>query len=283
MSAASSIFYAPDYLRIQAHKELAEYSQGAMQIVFALQGDMAVSLPQGLFGSVEKQKRTVNFHGFENFWNEVVVPDLHARGVRRAEIIHPPDIYSGFVPTQWLEEVGFSQLYADINHHISLKDFELHEMEARKLKQLESGVFRVEKLPLSELEQVHRFISNCREEKGLKINTPLERLNELTQAFPNHYDLFMAYLEDEPASAVITLQAAPGVVYYFLPGTPEAMKSKSPMVGLIAHLVEHYAPTHEFLDLGVSSIEGKPQAGLVTFKERMGGRSSVKPRFFAKV
>lgn len=282
MSKLPSIFYHSEYLAIQGHKKLKVFETDDFKVAFALVKDLAVSLPQGLFGSIEKKKRAVNFPAFEAFWKEVHGA-LKEEKINRAEIIHPPEIYAGYVPFAWLGEVGFSRMYADINHHIALKDFQLHKMEEKKLKQLARLKFTTEKLPATELKATYDFLNDCREEKGLKLNVTYDRLVALFEAYPDRYDIFMCYLDGAPASAVVTIKVAPDVVYYFLPGTLESAKQHSPMVGLLAEIVKHFSKTHTYLDLGVSSIEGKPQAGLITFKERMGGIAATKPRYFAKV
>jgi hypothetical protein len=126
-------------------------------------------------------------------------------------------------------------------------------------------------------------LESCREEKGLKLNVPFDRLEALFKAFPDRYDIFMGYLDKKAACSVITLQVAPKIVYYFLPGTIKEAKSQSPMVGLLDYMVKHYSKTHQYIDLGVSSIEGEPQTSLIEFKERMGGMPGMKRRFFIRV
>ncbi len=282
MSKSPSIFYHPEYLNIQAHKNLRVFENDDFKVVFSLSKQLAVSLPQGLFGSIEKKKRTINFPVFESFWNEVREA-LSTEKITRIEITHPPIIYSGFVPFAWLGEVGFSRMYADINHYIPLKDFHLHKMEEKKLKQLAKLKFTTEKVPASELATVYEFLNECRKEKGLTLNVSLDRLQSLVQAFPDRYHFFVGYVDGSIVTAVVTINVAPDVVYYFLPGTLESAKQHSPMVGLLAEIVRHFGKTHTYLDLGVSSQEGKPQEGLITFKERMGGLKTEKPRYFVKV
>ena len=282
MSKESSIFYDPEYLNIQQHKNLSVFETENFHLVFALTKELAVSLPQGLFGSIVKKRRAVNFHAFESFWRGVH-DELAKEGITRAEIIHPPDIYQGFVQSQWLMEVGFSPMYEDIVHHIRFRDFQLHKMEQKKLSKLEELDFTVEHLEIDRLQETYDLLEACREEKGLKLNVNFDRLDGLFQAFPDRYDIFMGYLNKKPACAVICLKVAPKIVYYFLPGTLEAAKSHSPMVGLLDYIVKHYSETHEYLDLGVSSVEGLPQKSLIAFKERMGGMPGMKRRFFIKV
>jgi hypothetical protein len=282
MSKERSIFYHPTYLKIQEHENLKVFETEDFHVVFSIAKDLAVSLPQGLFGAVVKKQRAIDFQAFEVFWKEVR-DELAKAGVTRAELIQPPDIYQGFVQTQWLMEVGFSPMYEDITHHIRFRDFELHKMEQKKLDKLSELKFSVRQLDVDGLHEAYDLLEACREEKGLKLNVTLERLEALFHAFPDSYEIFIGYLNQKPSCAVITLKVAPKIVYYFLPGTLKAARAKSPMVGLLDHIVQHYATTHQYLDLGISSIEGLPQNGLIAFKERMGGMPGMKRRFFIRV
>ena len=282
MSKEPSIFYHPDYLKIQDHKNLKVFENENFHVIFSLINELAVSLPQGLFGGVVKKQRAIDFHSFEEFWKNVH-DELAKEGVTRAELIQPPDIYQGFVQSQWLMEVGFSPMYEDITHHIKLREFTLHKMEEKKLDKLKTSNFSAKQLDKKELKKTYDFLESCREEKGLKLNVPFERLEALFKSFPDRYDIFMGYLNKKAACAVITLKVAPKIVYYFLPGTIKEAKSESPMVGLLDFMVEHYSSTHQYIDLGVSSIEGEPQVSLIAFKERMGGIPGMKRRFFIKV
>lgn len=282
MSKDLAIFYHSSYLDIQEHKSLKTFENDEFHVVFSIINDLAISLPQGLFGGVVKKHRAVHFDVFESFWRDVR-KDLAKEGVTRAEIIQPPDIYKGYVQTQWLMEVGYSPMYEDITHHIQLRNFELHKMEQKKLAKLSELKFSVKQFDVDGLQETYDLLEACREEKGLKLNVTFERLEALFHAFPDQYEIFMGYLNKKPSCAVVTLRLAPKIVYYFLPGTLKAARAQSPMVGLLDHIVKHYSATHQYLDLGVSSIEGEPQKGLIAFKERMGGMPGMKRRFYIKI
>ena len=135
MTSEASIFYDSKYLEIQNHPELLIRETDEFKIIFSIVGDRAVSLPQGLFGSFVKKNRSADFGSFQKFWEDTT-EDLKSKGVSRVEVVHPPDIYQGFVGTEWLSEIGFSIQYEDINHHIIPKNFSLHDMEKRKLDKL---------------------------------------------------------------------------------------------------------------------------------------------------
>ncbi len=282
MSKQENIFYDPAYLEVQAHNELRTFENENFKIIFSIKSKTAYSLPLGLFGSFHKKRRVTSFAEFEVFWNEVKA-GLEQEGIQRIELVHPSFIYKEFVSPEWLREIGFSVMYEDINHHIPLDKFALHKMEERKLQALNDNGFRAEHLGNENLELVYSFLDECRKEKGLKINTPLQKLQSLVDHFSGSYDLFGGYLGDELACAAITLKTSKEVAYYFLPGTMEKHKKASPMVGLLVSIVRYYHKSAKYLDLGISSVEGEPQQGLITFKERMGGVQTPKRRYFIKI
>lgn len=266
---------------VQHHDQLVHCKSDDFQIYFTVNDSTATSLPMGLFGSVEKLNRKSGLEDFEKFWKEVI-KELKNHEVSRVEIVHPPEIYKGFIPEAWLSEVGFSALHADINHHILLQDFSLHNMEEKKLAKLKDR-FSFEHCRKDKFGEIYDFIAECRQEKGIVINITKFKLGRLLMSFPDQYDLFCGYIDGEMASAVITLKTAKDVAYYFLPATPKKFKKDSPMVGLMMEIARHFKKEVKFLDLGISSIQGEPQQGLINFKERMGGVRADKKRWFMRV
>jgi lipid II:glycine glycyltransferase (peptidoglycan interpeptide bridge formation enzyme) len=66
-------------------------------------------------------------------------------------------------------------------------------------------------------------------------------------------------------------------LYYFLPATGVDFLSESPMVFLIVAMANWCKERNiQFLDLGISSVEGHLQQGLYDFKKRMGAKDSEK-------
>ncbi|MEM9897232.1 MAG: GNAT family N-acetyltransferase, partial [Bacteroidota bacterium] len=85
---------------------------------------------------------------------------------------------------------------------------------------------------------------------------------------------------DKISAACISVRVTSKIAYYFLPGTSPLFRSHSPMVLLIAGMVAYYKEQNlQFLDLGVSSIQGKPQETLRLFKQRMGAQECLKSTF----
>lgn len=282
MTQPASIFYDPKYLKIQNHEKVLVHDTDNFKVVFNLENQRAASLPNGLFGSFEKKNRSADFHSFEKFW-DITKNGLKKKKISRVEIVHPPSIYAGYVAPEWMEEIGFSIQYEDINHHIPLGDFQLHDMERRKLEKLGKTNFEFTKESHKAFDRVYDFLNVCRMEKGLELNIRKFKLARLFKTFPQHYDIFCGRIDGELACAAITLKTADGIVYYFLPATLERFKKQSPMVGLLDGIVKYFREEGQYLDLGISSMAGSPQEGLIVFKERMGGISSSKKRLYCVI
>ena len=74
------------------------------------------------------------------------------------------------------------------------------------------------------------------------------------------------------------------VLYNFLPAHDENYKSLSPVVFLVQGIYNYaFAESLKFIDLGISSLQGKPQAGLIIFKERLGGQPASKLSFIKEI
>ena len=268
-NVSKNLFYDPDYIKIQGHEELRIFDNGRFKIIFAIENGVARSLTRGLFGSIGT-KSTTRYSGFFDFFNDVV-ESLRNEAISKMEVIHPPNFYQGFVSEDWVKQAGFNEKYTEINHHIEFSSFETHPMEKRKLDKLNNLGFTVSELEQGQLSQTYNFLAMCRKEKGLELNISLGRLSRLFIQFPDRYAIFGGYLADQMVCAVITVRITKEVVYYYLPGTIDFYKKESPMVGLIHHLVSNPEPSMKYLDLGISSVHGEPQEGLITFKERVGG------------
>ena len=266
LDSSENLFYSSKYLEIQAHEEVRDFEDDRFQIFFSINEGVATSLPQSLFGSFECQSETTQA-AFLVFV-KATIDKLKGEAIHRIEVIHPPAFYAGFVPATWLDGAGFSEMYADINHHIVLTEFQMHRMEKRKLAKLNRSGLIIRKLLSDHLREVYDFLDRCRKEKGLELNISFEKLTLLFQAFPDRYSIFCAYLADQLVSATITVQT-----------TLEKNKKESPMVGLMNYLVSHYKDKAKYIDLGISSRKGEPQEGLIAFKQRIGGMKSLKPTY----
>jgi hypothetical protein len=276
----SSLFYRPEYWVVQQYPRLEWIEKWGYRVAFSIEGETAISLPKALFGSVEKDVQTDV--PFPVFWKEAchILKTLGAQNIR---IFHPPNIYPGFVSYQELQEVGLNVVQEEIHHFIPLNDFHIHPMEKRKLDKLEKAEFIFRKGKTEELKEAFHFLSREREKKNIPTNVTFPLVENLFETFPESYQLYIAEQDGTWAAVLILARISENVIYYFLPATSTDFRSKSPMVGLMLYATQEHRKDHQYFDLGISSVKGTPQSGLIQFKERMGGIRGKKLIFERKI
>ncbi len=270
------------YLQSQQHPNLHIFKNDHFLVPFSIKDAVARSIEKSPFGSFLKlsELRTNLLSAFE----KEVTNALQKQKVDQLYIKHPPSIYSDFVDSTELTKVGYHLQYNDINQHIVLSDNwedQIHDTQKRKIKSLERDGFEFHKIPISDLELAHQFLTICRQVQGLEINVSFEKLQQLTSQLPGSYEIFSVQRAGKLSAVCITMNVTGSIAYYYLAGTSPLFRSHSPMVLLIAGMVNHYRHQgYKFFDLGVSSFEGHPQETLRLFKGRMGAQETHKPTFY---
>ncbi len=263
------IYTQKAYTDLHDFQNLQRFIRPEITMCVDLKNRTAISLPFSPSGGISIGKITKEqFHTYllscEN--------ELKSKGIKTFEITLAPFIYTT-IKKEWLIEAGYLISNTEIAHYLILEeDLEqhLHEMQLRKLRKL-SGM-RYGFLAIGHLEAVYEFISVHRAESNIPLNVTYEKLSAMFLAFPDCYHIHSAYIDDKLVACCITVVPENGIAYYFLPATSAEARSSSPMVGLIHRMYQYYQNLKfRYIDLGISSMNGKPQESLIVFKERMGG------------
>lgn len=272
------LFFSNDYLGVHRHSAFRHFENDYSIFQCVLEGEVANSLPKSLFGSFYK-KKSCDEEACNAFISNVI-KQLKEDGSIELFVKHPSPIYKNFYSPDLLDAHGFKILFKEINQHIELSnqwEQSIHKMQKRKLNSLEKGGFAFEIIPMRQLSMVHKFISACRQVHGLEINITLDDLEELARR-TGKYDLFGVTREGKLSAACVSVRVNNEVAYYYLPATSPTFKNYSPMVMLVKGMVAYYHQKNfKYLDLGISSQEGRPQESLRTFKNRMGAKETYKP------
>lgn len=272
------IFINSAYLEAQNHLKFRQFENDFFLFQCTIENETAISISRSLFGSIVLKPDAIG-HDITHFMQKVE-SELQNDGVRELTIKCPPSIYSDFINHHTLIQNGYNLNYSEINQHIPLTPdwaSDIHQMQKRKIKALNAEGFVFKKLLETDLETVHQFITVCRQYQGLEINISLGLLQQLAST-TKKYDLFAVEREGKLSAVCICVRVTNDIAYYYLPATSPLFKSHSPMVLLIKGMVDYYqSEGFSMLDLGISSVEGKPQESLRTFKERMGGIETEKP------
>ena len=291
-SFENHIYNDPEFIKINTGKDPIVYSavEKETNIIlaqwkFTLVKNIAMSPEIGPFGSIEMNS-FIQDEVLEDFISFVddQLRQIGAYGIKmkcHASFQSPGNTLKC---KNALIRSGYILDSTDINHHIEVsnKDFIsfIHPMEKRRLDKCEKKGMLIRKAGLDELEQVHDFISRCRREKDLEINIEKERFLKVINNLPEHYHIFISLINNEFASATVCVHVNNRILYNYLPASAEKFSSMSPIVMLMEHVYEFAQNmNYKSLDLGISSIDGKPQTGLILFKERIGGITSEKFTF----
>lgn len=289
------LFNSREFLQIDGKRQILNLgyeSKGvsALNITFDIKDNQATSLPGCPYSGVVFLA-VVTPSDFNGFLRKVC-QHLKARGVEEILIKQSPvfawdRLCSGADET--FIEAGFEQAQVEINHHIPLGQSDylssIHSMQRRKIKKCMEHqlIFKEEKHHI--LAQAHQFIEHCRNQQGLPVNISLGQLAKTVETLPNYYRIFtIRNQKNSIIAATITVKISDSIVYNYLPAFDREYKVYSPLTLLTFQLHERLGQEgFKYLDLGISSIEGKPQKNLITFKQRMGAIASRRVVYYRKL
>jgi hypothetical protein len=272
------IYCSEQYAHIHQYDNYLRLDGDLGRYCFVTQEHTAISLPRSPIGGIQ-------FGGYkeDDFIAEwaAIEKQLIDHGVENLLITIAPIFYDFSIPKEWLLNFGFQIEAEEISHFIPLFGElrpKTHKMEQRILQKKQAFIIEVE--GTNSLEEVHEFLSRCRNTQGLEISIDLNTLKKSFKELPENYQIFTARLQGQLIGAVITVLVNEKVAYYFLPATDVQFRSMSPMVHLIQYMYDYYQEKgFKLIDLGISSENGVPQSSLITFKERMGGIRSSRYTF----
>lgn len=258
-------------------------------IHFHIVGEEAKSPLQSPFGSVlfSDQLPVQVLFKFLIF----VEDQLRLKGVKDITIKNPPELYfPGRMATLQvlLFNLNYNVSRAEIGSMISVNDGvyldKLEQWERRKYHMAIKKDLVAKQLSLDQLEEVYKFIAQCRELQSRKLSLSLEQLKKIVDAFPDRFILFSIYQQDMLVAASINIVVTQHVLYNFYGAHDRQFNKLSPVVMLMDALYT-YCQTHKltYLDLGTSAIGNEPNFSLIDFKIRLGAQSTQKLTFQKKL
>ncbi len=261
----------------------------AARINFQIKETTAVSITTAPFGSLSISQG-VDFETLSDFM-DYIETHLRSKGIREIIIKHYPGIYypesfEKVISTLALN--GYKTSLIDLNQIIKISNdpFEslIHPMELRNLNKSKKTGIIFTKHSNTEAEMVFNAIETFRNDRKIPVNIDFNSLMRLIDKFPYHYKFFSASMEDEMVSATICVKVKDSILYNFLPAHNSAYNKFSPLIFLLEQVYK-YASGHKmkYIDLGVSSVNNKPQMGLIRFKERLGSKSVSKLTFLKEI
>ncbi|MCV9388790.1 GNAT family N-acetyltransferase [Reichenbachiella ulvae] len=271
----------PNYHLFQWEHAESDFS---MHLTYSIDNQKATSIPSAPYaGFAWRGKITPQV--FEAGLT-ALIESLKSQGLESIEIRQAPDCF-GSVPYAVFDHLDF-QKHLEINHHIDLKNYQLHslhKMQQRRINKCLVNGFTFQQETLDQAGSIHDFISKCRKQQGLVINITKEKFLRITSQLPNTYALYSIFdPKGQRCAATVCISVDNKVVYNYLPAFDRSYASHSPLAFLLHQLnLTLMEQKVKYLDLGISSINGKAQGTLIDFKERMGGLRSDRPTFFKQL
>jgi hypothetical protein len=267
------------YITDKINHEIAGY------VRFQVFGDTAFSLYRAPFGSFTISEK-VDFRTLHAFIGHISEFFKNIK-IKKIEVKHYPAFYQPGMNDEVVAALGlkgFKVSKIDINHHLEISgvDFSslIHPMEARRLKKNEKAGFVFSQHQNIDAEMLFSTIVSFRQAKKIPVNIDYATLQRLVHAFPDEYRFYSVSRGNEIIATTICIQVNQTVLYNFLPAHDVTYNNYSPMVYLMEGIYNEAAIQEtRILDLGISSLEGELQSGLITFKERLGGIPKSKLTF----
>ncbi len=279
ISNPNCYLFDAQYASLQKLEQLHLFQENDAQLAISIVDQIAYSLPKSPIGGVftTNADKEDLFHLLEK-----VTKQLQGKA-KQIQIKQPISIYPAY-SKEALMDFGFQQSISEISHYVELNNQpveKLHEMQQRKLKSTE---FSVAVTDPGELPLIYQCITEARKAQDLDVNTTLKNLQDQFKLFPNQYLIYTAYKEQFIAATCIVTLPTNNIAYYYLPATNPLYRTESPMVPLMAYMYDDLLKRgYDYLDLGISSINGVPQTSLIAFKERMAGIRTERPNLILTI
>jgi hypothetical protein len=289
LGLSTVLFNSKEFIELSKNKKTVSYSQEGLHgkyifnVSFDIDGTEAISLKGCPYAGLD-------IHG-QYDQNEIKkflirsIKDLKSIGVRKVTIKNPPSFLQEDCVENILIECGFFISSEEINHHLELniEDYysSIHEMQRRKIAKCIQSKFKFQIEPSYKVGEIYKFIQSCRTQQGLEINVSLNYLKGAFSLLASNYNLFtIRNKENKILAATVIVMINESVVYNFLPAFDRNYKAHSPLAFLTYELYNYFSRKEfSYMDLGISSINGTPQEGLIKFKERMGATMTKRKNY----
>ena len=180
---------------------------------------------------------------------------------------------------------NYQKIIKNLNHHVvvssSVYEKTISSAEKRRLKKCWSAGFECELWKEPDIGIIYDFLNFCRSQKGYHLSMSLHQLGALITTFPDEIMVFTVKDDQKIISLSVTVKVSRSAMYCFLSASLPSYSAYSPSVLLIYTLYNFCQKADiSVLDLGTSlDHHGAEKAGLIQFKENMGGLRSSKVTF----
>jgi hypothetical protein len=251
-------------------------------LVAGIKGHVLLAPFSAPFGGFHHKGESIYTSVIESFVSDLQLFALHS-GIKEIRITVPPDLYNNRINaklTNVLMRKGFQTQIPDITNHIDLKRFKnvyTHNSSRTYYNQaLKKGLVFAETKVESEKRAIYDLIVENRIRMGRPIHMTYADVVKTTALFPT--DFFkISNVDQEIIAGAIMYRFHKEIVYALLWGDDLRGRSDRAMDFLIFNLWSHFkAIGFHYIDLGISTVEGIPNEGLLRFKETHECQSSLR-------
>lgn len=243
-------------------------------ISFSVQNNQAVSLPKSPYAGFELSEDITALE-LSTLTQELKQWALK-KSITSISVKQAPDVFhlkSDFLNNA-LTSAGFKSS-EEINHHVMLKNWRsgFSKMQLRKVAKCEKQRLTFQENDKSSPNQIYDFLAKCRAQQNLKVNVSEIQFQKLLDQFKNEFKVYtVSNYNQQLMACLVNIQVSKEIIYSFLPAFDRQFSSFSPLSFLFHELFDYLSKSDtKIMDLGISSINGHPQEGLIQFKESIGG------------
>lgn len=223
-----------------------------------------------------------------SFFLECIASYILSKGGRNLIIKHYAPCYllgNTDLIAQYYNAYALVPIDIQLNHHIPVDAKLFPEMikpaEKRRLKKCISAEFLSGMDNHLTPESIYAFLVDCRLKKQYELSLSKDQLSELLKTFPTEALVFTVKDQNRIIALSVVIRVNRKIIYNFLTDSLPEYHIYSPAV-LLTQSIYHYCQQEKIaiLDLGTSVDHcGREKAGLVRFKENIGGVQGKKTTY----
>jgi hypothetical protein len=216
-----------------------------------------------------------------------VKSNLLVEGIKTLDIIHYPNFYdvvnTGIIEESFLAN-GFKAKPADTNQHIDvdIQDFasRISYAQRKRLNKCKRAEFKENIEDKGSLKEAYELLKASRDRKGYSITMSYTELLGMFELHPDHYFLFTIRDQGVMIAMAVCIRVSENIIYNFYHADHQNFSMFSPTV-MVVNSVYKYCQGKgiDFIDLGISSVDGVLNEGLYKFKKGLGAVDSYKKKY----
>lgn len=216
-----------------------------------------------------------------------VLSDIGSSGIQYVHLKTKPTWYSENEVhlMQGLLARGFEVSSADLSYHFDIQRLfsgkgyaaNIRSSARRTLTRSNGEPFDFQRANTSmTAKTAYALIQANRTRRGNPLNLSFDYIQEIQQIFPKKIRWFLLSHSDTPVASALLYRVLPSVELVLYWGDEHSLRF-SPM-NTLAYCIVSQALSEgvKFVDLGLSSVNGVPDAGLIQFKQSVGAIPSLR-------